>query len=94
MVSKFGAKKGEKICGGISSRKTIFLPSGYQFTPMNCSQMIVNWLIGSVSENVSPIWILSSKEVTHINNGMIMWNIMKYFIYEVQRVDNEKVCWK
>ena len=61
---------------------------------MTCSQLIVNWLLGSVSENVPPLWTLSSKEVKHIKNGMRMWNMMKCFVSEVKRVAIEKVCWK
>ena len=53
------------------------LPSNYQFPPMTCSWLIVNWLLGSVSENVPPRWALSSKEVKHINNGTRIWNMMK-----------------
>ena len=39
---------------------------------MTCSQLIVNWLLDSVSENVPPIWTLIYKEVKHINNGMTL----------------------
>ena len=70
------------------------LPSNYQFPRMPCSRLIVNWLLGSVSENVPPPWTLSSKEVKHIKNGMRMWNIMKCFMSEVKKVAIEKVCWK
>ena len=56
--------------------------------------MIVNWLLGSVYENVPPLWNLSSKEVKHINNGTRMWNVMKCFMSEVKRVAIDKVCWK
>ena len=61
---------------------------------MTCSHMIVNWLLGSISENVPRLWTLSSKEVNHINNGMIMWNMMRCFMSEVNRVAIEKLCWK
>ena len=61
---------------------------------MTFSQPTVNWLQGSVSENVTPICNLSSKEVKHTNNGMIMGNIMKCFMYEVKRLAIDKVCWK
>ena len=61
---------------------------------MTCSQLTVNWLLGSVSENVLTLWTLSSKEVKHINNGMRMWNMMKCFISEVKRVPIDKVYWK
>ena len=61
---------------------------------MTCSHLIVNWLLGIVSENVPPLWNLSSKEVKHINNGMRMWNIMKCFMYEVKILAIDKVCLK
>ena len=61
---------------------------------MTCSQLIVNWLLGSVSENVPPLCNLSSKEVKHINNSMRMWNMMKCFMPEVKRVSIDKVFWK
>ena len=48
------------------------LPSNYQFPQMTCSQLVVNWLLVSVSENVPNIWTLSYKEVNNINNGMRM----------------------
>ena len=70
------------------------LTSNYPFPPMTCSQLTVTCLLGSVSDNVTPLWNLSSKEVKHINNGMIMWNMMKCFMSEVKRVTIEKVCWK
>ena len=75
--TKFGANKEEQIYDGISSWKTKFLSSNYQVPPMTCSQLIVNWLLGSVSENVPPFWNFCSKEVKHINNCMRMWNIIK-----------------
>ena len=53
--SKFGANKEENIYGGISLWETKFLPSNYQFPLMTFSQLILNWLLGSVSENVPPI---------------------------------------
>ena len=61
---------------------------------MPCSQLIVNWLLCSVSDNVPPLWNLSSNEGNHINNGMKMWNMMKCFMYEVKRVAIDKVCCK
>ena len=70
------------------------LLSNYQFPPMTCYQMIVNWLLGSVSENVPTLCTLSSKEVKYIKKVMIMWNMMKCFMYEVKRVAVDKVCWK
>ena len=69
-------------------RLTVKLP------PMTCSFLILNWLLVSISENVPHLWTFSSKEVNHIKNGMIMWNMMKCFMYEVKRVDIAKVCWK
>ena len=70
------------------------LSFNYKFPLMTCSQLIVNWLLGSVSENVPPLWNLSSKEVKHIKNGMRMWNMMKCFVSEVKKVAIEKLCWK
>ena len=70
------------------------LPSNYQFHLMTCSQLTVNWLLGSVSENVPPLWNFSSKEVNQINNGTRKWNMMKCFMSEVKRVAIDKVCWK
>ena len=35
--------------------KVNVLPSNDQLPPMTCSQLIVNWLLGSVSENVTPL---------------------------------------
>ena len=61
---------------------------------MTYAQLIVNWLLGSVSKNVPPLWTLISKEVKHINNGMILWNMMKCFMSDVKRVDIDKVCCK
>ena len=56
--------------------------------------MIVNWLLGSVSENVPPLWTFSFKEVNHIKNGMRMWNMMKCFMSEVKIVAIDTVSWK
>ena len=70
------------------------LPSNYQFPLMTCSQLIVDWLLGSVSENVFPIWNLSYKELNCIKNGTRMWKIMKRLISEVKRVAIDKVCRK
>ena len=61
---------------------------------MTCSQMIVNWLLFSVSNNVPPLWTLSSMEVKYIKNGMKMWNTMKCFMSKVKKVAIDKVCWK
>ena len=61
---------------------------------MNLSQLIVNWLLVSVSEDVPLLWTFISKEVKHINNGMKMWSTMKLFVSEVKRVAIDKVCWK
>ena len=57
--------------------KLIVLLSNYQFPPMTLSHLIVNWLLCSVSGNVPHLWTLSYKGVKHINNGTIMWIIMK-----------------
>ena len=62
--------KKRKFTVGYHNRKLIFLHSNYKFPLMNFYQMIVNWLLDSVSENVPPIWTLIYKEVKHINNGM------------------------
>ena len=79
---------------GYHHGKLNVLDSNHKCLPMTWSQMIVNWLIGSVSENLYPLWTLSSKEVKHINNGMRMWNMMKCFMSKVKRVAIDKVCWK
>ena len=71
---------------GYHHGKLNVLTSTYQFPPMTCYQLIVNWLLDRVSENVPPLWTLSYKEVNHINNGIRMWNMMKCFMYEVNRV--------
>ena len=42
--------------------------------------------------NAPPLWTLSSKEVKHINNGMLMWNMIKCFMSEAERVAIDKVC--
>ena len=65
-------KKKSKFMVGYNHGKLNILPSNYHFPPMNFSQLIVNWLLGSVSENVPPLWTLSSKEVKHISNGTRM----------------------
>ena len=44
---------------------------------MTCSQLIVNWLLGIVSDNEPNLLTLSSKQVKHIKNCTIMWNMMK-----------------
>ena len=56
--------------------------------------MIVNWLLGSVYENVPPLWNFIYKDVKHTNNDMIMCNMMKCLMSEVNRGAIEKVCWK
>ena len=61
---------------------------------MNLSQLIVFWLLGSISENVTHIWNLSSKEIKHTKYGMRMLNMMKCFMYKDKRVAIEKVYWK
>ena len=61
---------------------------------MTFFQLIVDWFLGSVSENVPPLWTLISNEVKHIKNGMIMWNMMKCFMSEVKRVAIDKIRWK
>ena len=61
---------------------------------MTFSKLIVNWLLGSVYENVTPLCTFISKEVKHINKGMRMWNMMKCIMSEVKRVAIDKVCWK
>ena len=70
------------------------LPYNYYFPPMTCSPLIVNCLPGSLYNNVPLLWNFSSKKVTHINNGVRMWNIMKGFMYEVNRLAIDKVCCK
>ena len=74
--------------------KLNFLSYNYQFPLMNCYHLIVTWLIGSVSQNLLPLWTFISKEVKHINNGMRMWNMMKFFMSKLKRVYIEKVCQK
>ena len=86
--------KKRKFTMGYNHGKLNVLPSNYRHPLMTCSQLIPNWLLGSVSENVPSHWTLSSKEVKHINNGMIMWNIMKCFMSEVKRLAIDKVYWK
>ena len=83
-----------KFTVGYHHGKIDVLTSNFQFHPMTCSQLIVNWLLCSVSDNVPPLWNLSSKEVKHIHNSMRMCNMMKCFMSEVKRVAIEKVCWK
>ena len=83
-----------KFAVGYYHGKLNVLTSSYQLPPMTCSQLIVNWFLGSVYDNLPYLWTFSSKEVKHIKNGMIMWNMMKCFMYEVKRVDIAKVCWK
>ena len=61
---------------------------------MNFYQLIVNWLLGTISEYLPPPCNLISREVKHINNGMRMWNMMECFMSEVKRVSIEKVCCK
>ena len=73
--------------------KLNILSCNYQFPPITFSRLIVNWLLGSVSENILPLWTFISKELNNINNGMRMWNFMKCFMSEVKRVAIEKVCW-
>ena len=68
---------------GYNHGKLNILPSNYQFPPMTRSKTIVNWLLGSVSENARPVWNLSYKEVRYINNGTRMWNMMKCFMSDL-----------
>ena len=74
-----------KFAVGSHHEKLNVLPYSYQFPTVTCSQLIVNLLLGSVSENVPPLWTLSSNEANHVNNDMIMWNTMKCFMSEVKR---------
>ena len=83
-----------KFAVGSHHGKLNILPSNYQFPPMTCFQLIANWLLESVSENLPPLWNLRSKKVKHINNSMRMWNMMKCFMSKVKRVYIDKVCWK
>ena len=62
---------------GYHDGKLNVLPSNYHFPPMNFSHLIVNWLLGSVSEDVPPFKTLGSKEVKDINIGIRMCNMMK-----------------
>ena len=86
MGSSVGANEEEKIYGGILSYKTKCLNSYLKFSPMTWYQLIENWLLDIIFENVPPLWTLSSKEVRHIKNGTRMWNTVKCFISEVNRV--------
>ena len=86
--------KKRKITVVYHHEKLNVLLSNYQFPLITCSRMIVNWLLGSVSDNVPPIWGFICKEVKHIKNGVRMWNMIKFFISEVKRVDIDKLCWK
>ena len=79
---------------GYHHGKLIVLPSNYLFPLITYSPLIVDWLLYSVSVNVTHFWTLSSKEVKHIKNSMRMWNIMKGFMPEDKRLAIEKVCWK
>ena len=54
MGGKFGANKERKNYGGISSWKTKCFTLKYQLPEMTCYQMIVNWLLAIVSDNVYP----------------------------------------
>ena len=65
-----------------------------QFSTMTCCQMIVNWLLSSVSKNVPLFWDFISNKVKHIKKGMRMQNMMKCFMSEVKRVAIQKICWK
>ena len=69
-------------------------PSNYQFPLITCYQLIVNWLIDSVSEHVTPFWTFGSKEVKHIKNRIRTWNIIKCFMPEDKTLAIEKVFWK
>ena len=69
--------KKRKFTVGYHHGKLNILPYTYQFPPMTFSQMILNWFLGSVSDNLPPLWTLSSKEVKHLNNGIMMWNMIK-----------------
>ena len=60
---------------------------------MTCSCLIVNWLLGSVYDNVPPLLTFSSRAGRHINNGMRMWTMMKCFMSEIKRVAIKKICW-
>ena len=83
-----------KFTVGYHHGKLNVLLSYYKFPPMTFSQLIVNWLLGIVSENVPFLWTLSSKGINNVKNGKRMWNMMKCFMSEVKRVAIDKVCWK
>ena len=53
--------KKKKLTVGYHHGKLNISLFNYQFPLMTWFHMIVNWLIGSVSENVPPLWTLSSK---------------------------------
>ena len=72
---------------GYHHGKLYVLLYNYRFPPINCSRMIVNWLLGSVSDNVPHLCTLSFKGLNYIKNGMRIWNMMKCFMSEVNRVD-------
>ena len=83
-----------KFTVGYHRRKLNVLPSTYKLPLIACYQLIVNWLLGIVFDNVPPLWTLSYKEVKHIKNGMIMWNMMERSMYEIKRVYIYRVCSK
>ena len=86
--------KKRKFTVGYHHGKLKFLPYNYQLPPMTWSCLTVHWLLGSVSDNVPPIWNLISKEVKHINNGTRMRNMKTCFMSEYKRVAIERLCWK
>ena len=86
--------KKRKFTVGYHHGKLNYLPSNYQFPLTACFQLIENWLLGILFNNVIPLFNLSSKEVNHINNGMRLCNMMECFVSEVNRVSIDKVCWK
>ena len=62
---------------GYHQGKISVLLSKYQLLMINYSQLILNWLLGSVSEIIPFLCTFSSKDVNNIKIGTRMWNMMK-----------------
>ena len=73
--------------------KLNYLPSNYQFPSKTCSKLIMNWLLCSIFPCEPPLWTFIYKKINYINNGKIMWNMMKFFMSKVKRVYIEKIYW-
>lgn len=87
------AMKKRKFTIGFHHGKLNPLPANFQFPKMTAHQLIINWLLGDLTQNIPPYKNISTDFIKHIKYGIRKYNCMKVFMAFVENKARENECW-